>query len=191
MTAADLPASTARLLHDMHLDEFYISTHGIQTPQSTNTTVLSTPCYEIPFSRNRNFRYRETELTMVDSYLRLDTQSPTIKSLALWGTGGVGKTQIALEYAYQRVDAGLESVLWVNCETGLSVARSFTQIAKSLKLEGVMDDENTDKNRHLVLTWFRNTGNVEILPQIMINMKLTFNSSFRWALATGARQRGR
>ncbi|KAF4988914.1 hypothetical protein F66182_16672, partial [Fusarium sp. NRRL 66182] len=115
---------------------------------------------------------------MVDSYLRLDTQSPTIKSLALWGTGGVGKTQIALEYAYQRVDAGLESVLWVNCETGLSVARSFTQIAKSLKLEGVMDDENTDKNRHLVLTWFRNTANF----QLFLQMGLGYWCSTTWKM---------
>ncbi|KAJ5729079.1 Tetratricopeptide-like helical [Penicillium malachiteum] len=150
--AEQLPA---RILQAMDLyDEETSSTH-VSAKEGNPSDY---PCYDIPFARNGSFRGRQAELDLVISHLTPDTSGHNVKSFALWGTGGVGKTQIALEFAYKRKDEAKESIFWVDCETGMSIAKSFTKIANALKLEGVIEDENSDKNRLLVLNWFRSTG---------------------------------
>lgn len=72
--------------------------------------------------------------------------------------GGIGKTQTALAYAYQQKDLGTEAVLWFNCGTGLSLGRSFRDIASLLHLEGAIDDETSEQNKFLVLKWLKGTS---------------------------------
>jgi predicted ATP-dependent serine protease len=79
-------------------------------------------------------------------------------ALAIWGTGGIGKTQIALEFAHKLWADGAEVVLWIASETSAEVARSFNEAARHLKLEESPESNTADKNRHLVLQWLQDTG---------------------------------
>ena len=82
----------------------------------------------------------------------------SFRSFALFGTGGIGKTQTALSYAHEKSESGVDAVLWLNCETGLAISRSFFEIASLLQLDGVSEDESSDQNKFLVLKWLRKTG---------------------------------
>lgn len=65
------------------------------------------------------------------------------RKLSLVGLGGVGKTQIALYYAYlikeKRPDY---SIFWVPVLSNESVEQAYVEIAKKLGLQRSNDDEN-------------------------------------------------
>jgi hypothetical protein len=67
------------------------------------------PRFLLPFSRNKSIVPREGVFRSVNEKLPLDMED---QSAALYGLGGSGKTQAALEFAYQRRDHGY-SVFWV------------------------------------------------------------------------------
>jgi hypothetical protein len=115
-------------------------------------------CSNIPFARNPNFFGRKKELETIAMHLGEDISTDKFQSFALYGTGGIGKTQTALAYAYQQKDMGMDAVLWFNCETGLSLARSFRDVASLLHLEGASEDETSEQNQFLVLKWLRRTN---------------------------------
>lgn len=54
----------------------------------------------IPSPANPKFSRRQNTLEMVRNTLGPDAYSPSTKSIALFGMGGVGKTQVAIQYAY-------------------------------------------------------------------------------------------
>lgn len=122
-----------------------------------STAKLPRPLHNIPIPRNTHFLARQQELSDISRALEQSSVSPQMKSFTLWGLGGVGKTQIAIEYAYKALDSGLQVILWVNCETSLSISSSFTNLALMLRLPGVLTNDNTNQNRLLVLNWLRTT----------------------------------
>ncbi|KXG48434.1 Tetratricopeptide-like helical [Penicillium griseofulvum] len=116
------------------------------------------PCNNLPVARNANFFGRRQELDTISKHLDYPTSTGSFRSFALYGTGGIGKTQIALAYAYQQKDSGTQAILWFNCETGQSLAQSFRDVASLLHLEGANDDETNEQNKILVLAWLRRTN---------------------------------
>lgn len=62
-----------------------------------------------------------------------------LNSLALFGMGGVGKTQIATQYAYQSLDK-FDAVLWMASDNVIAIGQSFRTVAGGLSLLGT-DDE--------------------------------------------------
>lgn len=95
-------------------------------------TALS-PSWHIPFPRNPYFTGREEVLETLHSRLGVDQAVALTQSSALHGLGGVGKTQIALEYAYQYA-LEYHAVFWIGAETEEHIASSFLQIAETLQL---------------------------------------------------------
>lgn len=50
-----------------------------------------------------------------------------LKSFLLYGLGGIGKTQLALEYCYQYVDQ-FDAIFWVSAETQDKLFQDFGTI---------------------------------------------------------------
>ena len=85
-------------------------TLGVTT--SKDASDVSLPCIIMPFPRNTAFCGRELELQSVKDALNQDPKNLQYKILAVIGMGGVGKTQIALSYAYDRADSGIKAIFW-------------------------------------------------------------------------------
>ncbi|TLY48093.1 MAG: hypothetical protein E6K54_03835, partial [Gammaproteobacteria bacterium] len=73
------------------------------------------------------------------------SQSSSGSQLSISGLGGVGKTQLALQYAKLYAQDYDHNVLWINAETKENLSFSFTKLARKLQLE-TKDRYGQDKN---------------------------------------------
>ncbi|KAM0276625.1 hypothetical protein ACHAQH_006534 [Verticillium albo-atrum] len=90
----------------------------------------------VPFHKNTPFVGRTDELEKIHSYLtgpktRGDA-GPSI--VAIQGIGGVGKTQLALEYFFQSKDA-YKGRFWIRSEADAIIQQDFAQISKAMESE--------------------------------------------------------
>ena len=85
--------------------------------------------WNVPFNRNPNFTGREALLASLHDALR--SGEPAALTQAIAGLGGVGKTQLAIEYAY-RYKTDYDLVWWVNAEDNLSA--DYAALARALDL---------------------------------------------------------
>ena len=104
---------------------------------------------EIPF-RNPHFTGRETELRKLRDQLLADgsaviRQPPS----ALYGLGGVGKTQIATEYAH-RYSGEYEVIWWVRSDQEDAIQASLVGLGTQLRLPDVSPGDR-DRSLRLVI----------------------------------------
>jgi tetratricopeptide (TPR) repeat protein len=107
----------------------------------------------LPYPRNINFRGRETELERTHRTL-ISYNRAAIQAVA--GLGGLGKTQLALEYAY-RYHQDYQYIFWITAETNDAIDNSYRQIAEKLRLgtrKLVVSERFTD----LVIDWLSNNN---------------------------------
>lgn len=96
-------------------------------------TALS-PYWSVPLPRNPYFTGREEILEALHTQLSVEQGVALTQSSALHGLGGIGKTQIALEYAYRHA-LEYSAVFWIGSETDEQVVASLLRIAEALQLE--------------------------------------------------------
>jgi tetratricopeptide (TPR) repeat protein len=102
-------------------------------------TALS-PYWYVPFQRNPLFTGREEILETLHSRLHVEQTGTLAQSYALQGLAGIGKTQIALEYAY-RHSLEHSAVFWIEAETVESIVSSMLRIAELLQLPELQDTD--------------------------------------------------
>ncbi len=96
------------------------------------------PHFLVPLPRNPFFTGREEILEALHTQLGVDQAVALTQSSALHGLGGVGKTQIALEYAYRHA-LEYRAVFWIGAETEEQIVAGLLQIADVLHLPGQAD----------------------------------------------------
>ncbi|KAL9042200.1 MAG: hypothetical protein Q9214_003856, partial [Letrouitia sp. 1 TL-2023] len=79
------------------------------------------------------------------------------KTFAICGPGGIGKTQIATEFAYSHKDQ-FDAIFWIFAATAIKVSEGFSKIAIEL---GLVDPDSVDSRdpvvtRDLVKGWLAN-----------------------------------
>jgi tetratricopeptide (TPR) repeat protein/DNA-binding XRE family transcriptional regulator len=115
------------LARQLHLDEQ-------ETRQLLEASLTAIASYwNAPYPRNPFFTGREDILYRLHEQLHVDRATGLAQSCALYGLGGVGKTQTALEYAY-RYSQEYAAVFWIGAQTGESMMASFLRIADILQL---------------------------------------------------------
>jgi tetratricopeptide (TPR) repeat protein/transcriptional regulator with XRE-family HTH domain len=125
-----LPESKAMVLElarHLHLDD-QESRHLLEA----SLTALS-PHWLVPSPRNPFFTGRKEILAALHSQLCATQSVALTQSSAIHGLGGVGKTQIALEYAY-RHSLEYSAVFWLGAETEEQIVSSLLRIADVLQL---------------------------------------------------------
>jgi len=89
------------------------------------------PIWNLPHLRNPNFTGRESLLARLRS--ALTSGQPAALTQAIHGLGGVGKTQLAVEYAYRHA-AEYDLVWWVRAEEPAALAADYAALAAPLNL---------------------------------------------------------
>jgi hypothetical protein len=110
--------------------EFHVAQEPVETPPC--------PSIVIPFSRDQDFVDREATVdqgTILGQVIR-KCRRPGSRT-ALVGLGGVGKSQLAIEYAYRIRDQSPETwVFWIHASSGARFEQSIRDIADCAKIYG-------------------------------------------------------
>ncbi|KAN0082306.1 TPR-like protein [Elaphomyces granulatus] len=116
------------------------------------TTPLTLQAANVPFRRDQDFVHREI-LTEIQSKC-----SQPASRVALVGLGGVGKSQLAIEYSYQVRESSPDMwVFWVHASSTARFQEGYREIAERVKIAGW---DNPDANiLRLVNNWLRNEVN--------------------------------
>src|SRR5579883_1483570 len=105
----------------------------MNTGPGTATPTPSTRIWNVPYRRNPFFTGREDVLELLHKRLDSARTATLTQSQAISGLGGIGKTQIVIEYA-DRHRQEYTAVLWVNATTRDTITASFLEIATLLAL---------------------------------------------------------
>lgn len=110
--------------------------HSTNRPASSTTSAPRFPgtipghC-NLPH-RNPNFSGREKVLSVLRESM-LHERHTALTQQALYGLGGIGKTQLAIEYAY-RHSASYELIWWIRSEEPSTLASDYAGLALELDL---------------------------------------------------------
>lgn len=129
-----------------------LDTHDTQHLLEASLTAVS-PLWHVPLRRNPFFIGREEILRRLQGALEPPRETTALApSYALNGLAGIGKTQIALEYAYRSV-LPYTAIFWVSAETVETLLASFMSIATVLNLP-----ERQEPDQHqtvqAIIRWF-------------------------------------
>jgi len=85
--------------------------------------------FMVPYQRNANFTGRKNLLGMLRAKLYEMVPGSWNHRVALYGLGGVGKTQLALEYVFSHKD-DYERIYWISAVSEATVFAGFQEIAE-------------------------------------------------------------
>ena len=137
------------------------------------------PVNTVEMSRNSTFTGRDDELNRAHVVLSRQAKDQPISTgsaetkashrtaggpvfCVLHGLGGIGKTQIALEYTY-RYRSEYDAIFWLAAEHDWTLASTYARIADTLHLlDGNTFEKDSDKRQNLAREkgreWLASTG---------------------------------
>ncbi|KAI1425307.1 hypothetical protein F5Y12DRAFT_747918 [Xylaria sp. FL1777] len=151
------------------------------------------PCFSLGTHRQLDhFIGRQSELDIIDRHLLpipadnpFHPQTPglsaghgeeQLRSFAICGLGGIGKTELAVQYAHSRRER-FEAIFWLSADDAKILASNFAQIAQKLDLED--DSSDLAASRDLVMGWLsrplRKSSEPDE-PQNIVNWLIIFDN---------------
>jgi tetratricopeptide (TPR) repeat protein len=99
------------------------------------------PIWNVPHHRNPNFTGREKLINDLRNTLK--SKKPGSFAQAINGLGGIGKTQVAIEYAH-RYAAKYDTVWWIRAEEPKTLKDDYIRLAEALRLSWQDETEKSD-----------------------------------------------
>jgi hypothetical protein len=135
--AWDEPAATARLLAGVRRDRAKpvgrrLYPGGQATPGGARFPGQRPAVFEVP-AQNPHFTGRNDLLQALRAHLAKNTTGAVVQAGVVHGLGGVGKTQLAVEYAH-RYAADYDLVWWIRAEQPAAISGRLAQLARRLGL---------------------------------------------------------
>ena len=123
--------------------------------------------FSLPYRRNPSFTTREGILETIHKTLVLNAAPGLTSSFVIYGLGGVGKTQIAMEYCYQHRHE-FDLVLWLQANDYETLSTSYVQLYQNEAFRTftkvkVSDDTNFELVLKQVQGWFETCQDVKWL----------------------------
>jgi len=142
----------------------------------------------VPYQRNANFIGRADLLAKLSTKLYDIAPKSWNHRVALYGLGGVGKTQLALEYVYAH-KGEYDRVYWISAVSEATLFSGFQEIAKRTQCVPSITNLNPSEVTITVLEWFNTHENwllvIDNLDQIeVIDGYLPIQSKGRHTLIT-------
>jgi tetratricopeptide (TPR) repeat protein len=129
--------------------------HVSQSPERPAFPGALPAVWNIPYPRNPYFTGREELLRRLAASLRAGETVGISQPQAVHGLGGVGKTQLALEYVY-RYYQDYEAVLWTRADTQEALISGFVIFAALLQLPE-QEERDQLKSVQAVKHWLTNS----------------------------------
>ena len=107
--------------------------------------------HNLPFAPNPAFTGRGADLERLGEDLQRRGGVARTQTVALHGLGGMGKTQLAVEYAWKHL-GGYEAVLWVRAESPEALEANLAALCAVLRLPEV-DEREQAIQTNAVLKW--------------------------------------
>jgi hypothetical protein len=121
---------------------------------------LEPETFIVPFDQNEMFTGRKELLATLKRMVSEEVQSEWNHRVALYGMGGVGKTQVVIEYVYGN-RKNYDRIYWITAETETSILAGFQEIALRTQCLASLSIQNPDDKlvAKLVLAWLRQQTN--------------------------------
>src|SRR3954471_20044891 len=122
---------------------------------------LNATSSRVPISQEKVFRPKhERNWRFVDRPTVFEMLDHTIKThgeCTLCGLGGIGKSQIALEYCYRNQD-NYQYIFWIDADTEESLQNSFMEVTRRLDLLGLVSTKSTSPDDLVLcaIMWLQN-----------------------------------
>lgn len=129
---------------------------GTNTEES-RAVASSVPLWYVPYARNPYFTGREAILQRIHEYWHTEPQILPGQPQIVSGLGGIGKTQLVLEYAYQ-FRHEYQAILWIGAETLETWMADYLALAQLFQLPE-KESTNLSLVRAAVKHWFQSHSN--------------------------------
>ncbi|PYI09529.1 TPR-like protein [Aspergillus sclerotiicarbonarius CBS 121057] len=135
---------------------------AIKNLQLSQPKELKLPCYMIPYGLNLRFFGRSQEKRMLEESLDPQANCDSLSVIAIHGTGGVGKTQLALHYANTFIKR-YDVVVWIPAETQIKFIQAVAKLATKLEIPMTQGGEDDYQCVVKVKDWLNTSGKTFLL----------------------------
>ncbi|KAF2468654.1 uncharacterized protein BDR25DRAFT_335130 [Lindgomyces ingoldianus] len=152
-------ADMMRLPNEIHTAE---TVEVINSLQKLMISDSGKPCHIIPYGLSLKFYGRSAEEEELKNFLDPRSDGDNLKVAAICGIGGIGKTQLALNYANTSRET-FQAIAWIQADTQTKLVQSLSTFASKLgllKKEGGEDDYQSVQK---VRDWLNNSGKAFLL----------------------------
>jgi len=111
----------------------------------------TSPTWNVPYRRNPFFTGREELLALL--YRTFHSDEAEAQEQVLTGLAGVGKTQLAIEYAY-RFSERYQAILWIRADSQEDMLSDFVALADVLDLSE-KDESNQQRVMRAIKRWLQ------------------------------------
>lgn len=130
--------------------------------------------FEVPEAM-QNFTGRHAELDSIHASIMNSNGQGTTVITVISGLGGMGKTTLAVKYAWEYHNI-FQNVIWINAESTTAMKDSFMKLAEQLEISSNLKDDQLRKIVAGVYNFFRNKTALFIFDNVESESKTRKNS---------------